>query len=69
MAGLQSRCPGSGGICLALRDEFGLIPHVYFDWTEGSPLTQGLRFILRGSGEILRRAEPDRSRRPHVHVG
>jgi hypothetical protein len=59
-----------------MRDEFGLIPHVYFDWTEGSPLMQFLRFILWGSGEvapvtreILRRAEPDRSRRLHVHVG
>ena len=67
---------GIAAICLAMRDEFGLIPHVYFDWTEGSPLTQFLRFILWGSGEvapvtreILRRAEPDRSRRPHVHVG
>jgi hypothetical protein len=35
-----------------------------------------LRFILWGSGavapvarEILRRAGPDRHRRPHVHVG
>jgi hypothetical protein len=63
-------------ICLAMRDEFGLIPHVYFDWTEGSPLIHFLRFILWGSGEvapvtreILRRAEPDRSRRPHVHAG
>ena len=51
-------------ICLAMRDEFGLIPHVYFDWTEGSPLIHFLRFILWGSGEvapvtreILRRAE------------
>ena len=35
-----------------LRDEFGLIPHVYFDWTEGSPLTHFLRFILWGSGEV-----------------
>jgi len=46
------------------------------DWTEGSPLIHFLRFILWGSGEvapvtreILRRAEPDRSRRPHVHAG
>ena len=23
-------------ICLAMRDEFGLIPHVYFDWTEAA---------------------------------
>jgi hypothetical protein len=67
---------GIAAICLAMRDKFGLIPHVYFDWTEGSPLMQFLRFILWGAGEvapvtreILRRAEPDRSRRPHVHVG
>jgi hypothetical protein len=73
--GAGKSVPWTGGICLAVRDEFGLIPHVYFDWTEGSPLTQFLRFILWGSGEvapvtreILRRAEPDRSRRPHVHV-
>ena len=30
---------GIAAICLAMRDEYGLIPHVYFDWTEGSPLT------------------------------
>ena len=29
-----------------MRDEFGLIPHFYFDWTEGSPLMHFLRFIL-----------------------
>jgi hypothetical protein len=58
---------GIAAICLAMRDEFGLSPHVYFDWTEGSPLIHFLCFILWGSGEvapvtreILRRAEPDR---------
>jgi hypothetical protein len=66
---------GIAAICLAMRDEFGLIPHVYFDWAEGSPLLHFLRFILWGSGEVasvtreVLRAEPDRSRRPHVHVG
>jgi hypothetical protein len=67
---------GITAICLAMRDEFGLIPHIYVDWTEGSPLLHFLRFILRGSGqvapvtrEVLRCAEPDRSRLPHVHVG
>jgi hypothetical protein len=35
-----------------MRDEFGLIPHFYFDWTEGSPLMHFLRFILWGPGEV-----------------
>jgi hypothetical protein len=43
---------GIAAICLAMRDEFGLIPHVFFDWAEGSPLVHFLRFILRGSGEV-----------------
>jgi hypothetical protein len=63
-------------ITLDLRDQFAVIPHVYFDWTEGHPIANFLRFILWGSGEVapvtrevLRRAEPDRARRPHIHVG
>ena len=50
---------GIAAICMAMRDEFGLIPHVYFDWTEGSPLMQFLRFILWGPGED----RPDPGRR------
>jgi hypothetical protein len=53
---------GIAAICLAMRDEFGLIPHVYFDWTEGSPLMQFLRFILWGAGEVAPVPPPARTR-------
>jgi hypothetical protein len=63
-------------LLLEIRDRAGVIPHVYFGWTEGNPLAQVLRFLLFGQGEVapvtrevLRRAEPDRRRRPRVHVG
>ncbi|WP_459963570.1 APC family permease [Nocardia sp. IFM 10818] len=62
-------------ILLAIRDRTGVIPHVYFEWTEGNPLINLLRFMFFGEGEvapvtreILRRAVPRRSQRPHVHV-
>jgi len=63
-------------LALRIRDDSGAIPHIYFAWTEGNPVQQFLRFLLFGSGEVapvtrevLRRAEPDPLRRPHVHVG
>ncbi|GAA3903682.1 APC family permease [Streptomyces gulbargensis] len=58
------------------RDMTGTRPHVYFEWTEGNPFANFLRFFLFGQGEIapvtreiLREAETDRNRRPRVHVG
>jgi len=61
---------------LYLRDTTGKIPHVYFGWSEGNPLTYMLRYIAFGEGdtapvthEVLRQAEDDPEQRPSVHVG
>ncbi|MFF1718230.1 APC family permease [Streptomyces sviceus] len=63
-------------LLLHVRDLTGCTPHMYFEWTEGSPFHHFLRFFLFGQGEVapvtrevLREAEPDRARRPRVHTG
>jgi hypothetical protein len=63
-------------LLLDIRDRAGKRPHIYFEWTEGNPAANFLRYLIFGQGEVapvtremLRQAEPDRSKRPHVHVG
>ena len=62
-------------LVLHVRDVTHRRPHLYVEWTEGSPLANLARFLFLGVGEIapttrevLRRAEPDSSRRPYVHT-
>jgi len=63
-------------LLLYIRDRTGLIPHVYFGWTEGNPITYLLKFLAFGEGdtapvtrEVLRQTEHEPTRRPRVHVG
>jgi hypothetical protein len=62
-------------VLLAIRDRTGTVPDIYFEWTEGNPLSNMFRFLITGTGEVapvtrevLRRAEARRERRPDVHV-
>lgn len=62
-------------ILLQIRQDTGHVPHAYFGWTEGHPIGYILKYILFGEGEtapltreILRGVEPDKKRRPIIHV-
>ena len=77
---LQAEAPSVptaiAAICLEIRDQTGVMPHIYFRWTEGNPAHNLLRFLFLGQGEIapltrevLREAEPAIGKRPWVHVG
>ncbi|MEU7782117.1 amino acid transporter [Micromonospora parva] len=63
-------------LLLEIRDRSRRRPHIYFEWSEGGPVRNFLRYLAFGQGaiasvtrEILRRQEPDPHRRPHVHAG
>jgi hypothetical protein len=62
-------------VLLGIRDEFGVVPSIYFDWSEGNPVGNMLKFLVTGNGEVaavtrevLRQSEPDVNRRPLTHV-
>jgi hypothetical protein len=63
-------------LLLRIRDDTGVMPHIYFAWAEGNPFYFLFRYLISGEGdvppvtrEVLRRAEPNRPQRPWVHVG
>ena len=64
------------GVLLAMRDSTNTNPQCYFQWSEGSPVGHLMRYLFLGQGdtpplvrEILREVEPDKARRPGIHVG
>jgi hypothetical protein len=59
-----------------LRDLTGQMPHAYFGWTEGNPITYVLKYLFLGEGdtapvtrEVLRRTIKNPLERPRIHVG
>lgn len=63
-------------LLLYIRDLTGELPHAYFGWTEGNPLTYVLKYLVFGEGdtapvtrEVLRQSESVPARRPRIHLG
>jgi hypothetical protein len=62
-------------VLLAIRDKTSSVPTIYFEWTEGNPISNMFKFLVTGGGEVapvtrevLRESEKDVKRRPAVHV-
>lgn len=62
-------------LLLQIRDRTGILPHIYFNWTEGNPIQYLLRFVFLGEGdipivtrEVLRKAELHPQQRPYIHI-
>jgi len=62
-------------VLLQIRDDSGVVPDIYFQWTEGNPISNMFKFLITGTGEVapvtrevLRESEKIPKRRPSVHV-
>jgi hypothetical protein len=62
-------------VLLAIRDATTVVPTIYFEWTEGNPISNMFKFLITGGGEVapvtrevLRESEKNLKRRPAVHV-
>jgi hypothetical protein len=62
-------------LLIELEKTTGRVPHAYFRWKDGNPISNFLAFLFFGEGdtaplahEVLRRAIEDESRRPIIHV-
>jgi hypothetical protein len=62
-------------VLLQIRDETGVVPTIYFEWSQGNPISNMVKFLVTGVGdvapvtrEVLRESEKDAKRRPAVHV-
>ncbi|MGE3808633.1 MAG: amino acid transporter [Gemmataceae bacterium] len=74
-----SRCASIPHVIAAIGLEMcrhGTPPEIHFGWSDESPLTTSIGFLLFGEGnvpwlvrELVRRAEPDPSRQPRVIIG
>jgi hypothetical protein len=74
-----SHCASIAHVLTAIGLEFrhvGRPPEIHFGWSEESPLAANLHFLLFGEGNIpwmvhalIRKAEPDETRRPRVVIG
>jgi hypothetical protein len=74
-----SRCVSVAHVIAAIGLEFSKVgepPEIHFGWSEESPLSANLNFLLFGQGnvpwlvhDLLRRHEPDPTKRPHVIIG
>ncbi len=65
----------AAAVLLEIRRLTGTVPEIYFEWTEGNPIQNMLRFLITGNGEtapvtreILRESEENPRLRPKVHV-